>query len=252
MSPSQLFYFLFQYSFHTSCKQIKQLNGHAPNGVYVTKPLANSLPMVVYCEMTIAGGGFTFLPRTLPTRPDAQRVVDALFTEKKRVLLKLQHRYQHKEDYTLITPHRSYTQYNFGVRVNSYSGYTRPVNSFMRDYILLGIIPRPVAARKSYQGFTSNNRLVQFFNCDKNPNSLFAFMPNYYNQAPNSYLSSNLIFERQGVAVDWRYTAYPINHPVRTMPNAFFFLTELHFGGCGCYTSSNRWKNFKATAIGLR
>ena len=208
--------------------------------------------MVVYCEMTIAGGGFTFLPRSLTTRSDARRVVSSLFTDKQRVLLKLKHRGQNKESYTLITPHYHYWRYNFGVRVNSYSGYTRPVNSFMHDYILLGIIPRSAAARRSYQGFKSNGRTVQFWNCDANPNSLFAFLPNHYHQAPSSYHSSNLVYERHGVAVAWRNAARSIIHPVRTMPNAFFFLTELHFGGCGCYTSSNRWKNYQATAIGLR
>ncbi|XP_078366496.1 uncharacterized protein LOC144650643 [Oculina patagonica] len=203
--------------------------------------------------MAIAGGGFTFLPRSVTTRSDAQAIVNVLFTERKRVLLKLQHRGQHKESYTLITPHPSYWRYNFGVLVNRYTGYTWPLNSHMHDYILLGIIPRPAAARKSYQGFKSNNRLVQFRNCDGNPNSLFAFLPNHRHQVPSAYHSSNLVYERQGVAVDWRKTARPIQHPVRTMPNAFFFLTELHFGGCGRYTSSDRWiDGYQATAIGLR
>lgn len=245
-----IFSFLFQYSFHTSCKQIKHLYSRASNGVYVIKPLPGSIPMVVYCEMTIAGGGFTFLPRSLTTRSDAQKVINALFTERYNVLLKLQHRGQHKESYTQITP---YWGYHFGVRVNSYTGYTRPMNSHMHDYILFGVIPRSAAAKKSYQGFTSNYRRVKFWNCDGNPNSLFAFLPNHYHQVPSTYHFSNLVYERQGVAVDWRKTARPIQHPVRTMPNEFFFLTELHFGGCGCYTSSDRWKDgYQATAIGLR
>ena len=41
---------------------------------------------------------------------------------------------------------------------------------------------------------------------------------------------------------------------VAKMPRTFFFLTEVHFGGCGCYTSSDRWSkyDFNATAIGIR
>lgn len=249
-----MFYFLYQrsLSFPTSCQHIKQSTSPAPSGVYIIRPLRSGSPLMVYCEMAIEGGGFTFLPQSITTMPDAQRVVNALFTDRKRVLLKLQHRGQHKESYTLIAPHRNYRDYNFGVLVNKYTGYTKPINSFMQDYILLGIIPKHVAAKRTVQGFTSNHRTVQFRNCDANPNSLFAFLPNYCHQVPSSYHSSNLVYERQGVAVDWRNTATPIINPVRTMPNQFFFLTELHFGGCGCYTSSDRWKKYQGTAIGLR
>ena len=54
-----------------------------------------------------------------------------------------------------------------------------------------------------------------------------------------------------GVAVNWRKTGVPsFGH--RQLPNNFLFLTELHFGGCGTYTSSDRWRNAFGTAIGLR
>lgn len=238
------------HSYWRSCKKIKERNSWAPSGVYTIKPLFFRRPIQVYCEMALAGGGFTFLPRSLTTKSYAQSMVNALFTDKQRVLLKLKHRRQDKESYTMITPHRHYWGYKFGVRVNSYSGYTKPVNAFMGHYILLGIIPRNAAARHSYQGFTSNHRVVQFYNCDRNPNSLFAFLPNHYHQAPSRYLANNPVFERQGVAVEWRKSAWPIR--VHTMPNQFFFLTELHFGGCGCYTSSDRWNDYRATAIGIR
>lgn len=246
--------FLYQHSYKlpTSCKQIKQLNSRATSRLYTIQPVPYLSPLMVYCEMAISGGGYTFLPRGLTRRRDANLIVNALFTERKNVLLKLQQFWGHKESYTLITPLHHYKHYNFGVRVNSYTGYTPPVNRFMHDYILLGIIPKHVAAQRSIQGFTSNGHTVQFKNCDSNPNSLFAFLPNHRHQTPSSYLASNPVYERQGVAVVWRKTAFPIHHPVRVMPNEFFFLTELHFGGCGTYTSSDRWKDYRATAIGLR
>ena len=124
----------------------------------------------------------------------------------------------------------------------------------MEEYILLGIIPTYAAGRRSIQGFKSNGHIIQFQNCDANPNSYFAFMPNHNHQTPSTYHSHNLIDEKVGVGVDWRSKAIPITHPHRTMPNEFFFLTELHFGGCGTYTSSDRWSKFgfHATAIGIR
>lgn len=244
----------FTHSYHlpTSCKQIKQMNSGATSRLYIIQPVPYLSPLMVYCEMAIFGGGFTFLPRSLTCRTHANLIVNALFTERKHVLLKLQQFGGHKESYTLITPLHHYKNYNFGVQVNSYTGYTPPVNKFMYDYILLGIIPKHVAAQRNIQGFTSNGHPVQFKNCDANPNSLFAFLPNHRHQTPSPYHASNLVYERQGVAVEWRKKALPIHHPVRVMPNEFFFLTELHFGGCGTYTSSDRWKDYRATAIGLR
>ena len=56
---------------------------------------------------------------------------------------------------------------------------------------------------------------------------------------------------RLGVAVDWRRTGVP-SYGHRQLPNNFLFLTEMHFGGCGTYTSSDRWKDAYGAAIDLR
>ena len=220
-------------------------------GLYKICPLQNAEPIEVYCELETEGGGFTFLPGSLTLRSDAQQIVNVLFKDKKNVLLMLRKQVDRTESYTLIQPHPDFANTDFGVLINSYSGYTAPKNKFMKNYIFLGIIPASAAKSKSNQGFKSNGNVVQFNNCDANPNSLFAFMPNFNFQAPSSY-ASNLGFEDQGLAVNWRLKGISIKSRNR-MPNKFYFLTELHFGGCGCYTSSNRWKDgFNATAIGIR
>ena len=222
--------------------------------MYKIHPLPIAEPIEVYCEMAIAGGGFNFLPRSLTRRQDAQQIVDALFKDKKNVLLKLQKKVDRSESYTLIQPHPSFANTDLRVLVNSYSGYTMPQNEFMKDYIFFGIISSSAARNNKKQGFRSNGYTVDFKNTDKNPNSLFAFMPNHNFQTPSSYHGSNLVYESSGVAVNWRSTGIPITNPDRMMPNEFFFLTELHFGGSGCYTSSDRWTKFgyHATAIGIR
>ncbi|KAK2573266.1 hypothetical protein P5673_000904 [Acropora cervicornis] len=236
-----------------SCAEIKNNNNEAVSGVYTIETGCGT-KLEVYCEMTLGGGGFTFLPRGLTRMKDAKQIVDSLFTDKKNVLLKLMHRTQKQEYYTLIQPHSSWRNQDFGIRVNDFSDYTIPKNHFMKDYFFLGIIPKHLAAKPEnrLQGFVSNHRTIQFSNCDRNPNSLFAFLPNHNQQTPLGYHSSNLVYERSGVAFNWRKTAKAIHNPPRTMPNEFFFLTELHFGGCGCYSSSDRWRSFQATAIGIR
>ena len=223
------------------------------SGVYEIYPMINAEPIEVYCELDIAGGGFSFLSHSLTLRSDAQQLVNALFKDKKTVLLNLQNKDDGSESYTLIQPHPNYASTNFGILVNSYYGYTQPKNYFMEDYIFFGILPASVARNSNTQGFKSNGDVIQFKNCDATPNSLFAFMPNRNYETPSGFAAYSHC-EDIGVAVDWRSKAKPITLLDRTMPNKFFFLTELSFGGCGCYTSSDRWRKFgyNASAIGIR
>jgi len=221
------------------------------SGLYKICPLQNAEPIEVYCELETEGGGFTFLPGSLTLRSDAQHIVNVLFKDKKNVLLMLRKQVDRTESYTLIQPNPNFANTDFAVLINSYSGYTAPKNEFMKNYIFFGIIPASAAKSKVNQGFKSNGNVIQLNNCDASPNSLFAFMPNFNFQAPSDH-ASNSLFEDQGIAVNWRSKGVSITSR-DCMPNKFYFLTELHFGGCGCYTSSNRWKDgFNATGIGIR
>ena len=242
------------FQIYRSCQEIQDYAPGAVSDVYEIHPLPNAEPIEVYCEIAIKGGSFTFLPRSLTRRPDAQQIVNVLFKDKKNVLLKLQKKVDRSEYYTLIQPLSSFANTDFGILINRFTSYTQPRNNFMKEYIFFGIIPASAARNKNSQGFKSNGHPIKFKNCDSNPNSLFTFLPNHDLQTPSDYSGSNLRYEKDGVAVDWRSKAIPITNPDRMMPNKFFFLTELHFGGCGCYTSSDRWNKYgyHATAIGIR
>ena len=197
--------------------------------------------------MGIHGGGFTFLPRSLTRTLHADLIVKALFRDRKNVLLKLKKRVDLSESYTLIQPHPNFAHTEFGVLVNSFAGYTEPINAFMKDYILLEIIPASVV-RNGSEGFISNGKIIQFSNCDGTPHSYFAFFPNYNLEPPSNRSDSG------AVADIWRSKAIAITYPDHSMPDEFFFLTEVHFGGCGTYSSSDQWTKygFNATAIGIR
>ncbi|XP_022810314.1 uncharacterized protein LOC111347327 [Stylophora pistillata] len=235
-----------------NCQEIKKKYPKAKSGVHLIDPLPNSEPIRLYCELDIAGGGFSFLPQSLTLRSDAQQVVDSLFKDKRNVLLKLKIKGNGSESYTLIQPHPDYSETYFGVLVNNHSCYTQPKNDF-KEYIFLAILPESVTNNKTTQGFRSNGDVIEFNNSDGNPNSLPAFMLNQNGQTPTSYLNKSN-YERKGVAVDWLSKAKLITSPQHKMPKRFFFLTELHFGGGGCYTSSDRWSKFgfNSTAIGIR
>ena len=209
------------------------------SGFYKIYPLPKAEPIELHCELEIKGGGFTFLPRSLTLRSEAQQVVNTLFKDRKNVLLKLQKKVDRNESYTLIQPHPNFANIDCGLPVNNYTGYTEPENHFMIEYIFLGIPPASFAKSKNIQGFKSNGEDIQFKNSDGNSNSFFAFKPNYKSQKAITY-HPDLVYERKGIAVDLRSNAIPITSPGRMMPNEFFLLTELHFGGGGCYTSSDR------------
>ena len=202
---------MFLRQFPRSCRGLPP---KSVSGVYKIQPLPNIDPIEVYCEMAVGGGGFIFLPRTITKTRGAQKIVNFLFRDmhRKRVLLKLQRKNDRSESYTLIQPHPNFTKYSFKILVNSYSGYTKPKNHYMSDYFFLGIIPAAKARRRGgTQGFKSNGRTIQFRNCDANPNSFFAFMPNHELQTPSGY-HPNLVYERSGVAVNWRSTAITNHH----------------------------------------
>jgi hypothetical protein len=98
-------------------------------------------------------------------------------------------------------------------------------------------------------GFLSNNMKV-IYNHDSFPiRSYFAFFPNHRGLNPNTQASPSWIYETGGVAVDWRNTGLILTERI---PSNFFYLTEVHYGGGGCYTSSDRWNEANGTAIGLR
>ena len=120
--------------------------------------------------------------------------------------------------------------------------YNGPVNKAMLDYLYL-------STSINTNGFMSNNGQVKYNHNQFPTNSYFAFYPNHHGQIPSGYHNHNLVFERQGVSVDWRNTGIISKEKI---PSNFFFLTEMHYGGGGCYTSSDRWVEANGTAIGLR
>lgn len=120
--------------------------------------------------------------------------------------------------------------------------YNNPVNVAMDDYLYL-------STSIYTNGFLSNNIEVTYNHNNFPIRSYFAFFPNHRGQRPSKYHDKNLVYERQGVSVAWRNTGKVSGE---NLPINFFFLTEMHYGGGGCYTTSDRWTEANGTAIGLR
>ncbi|XP_028415496.1 uncharacterized protein LOC114540270 [Dendronephthya gigantea] len=235
-------------TYKRSCLEIKTSAPNALSGLYDI--LVDNTVIAVYCEMARAGGGYTFIPREAVRRSKLPSLIRQIFKKKTKVLFRFQKK-DGLQPFTVITQLSRYSRQKIGVLMHNYVGYTRPLNAGLGDYIYVGILPASIARARIVQGFRSNGRSVNFTSCGSSPNSFFAFFPNHREIPINGYHSGNLVYEQRGVAVDWRNTGIP-SYGHRQMPNNFFFLTEIHFGGCGTYTSSDRWTDAFGTAIGLR
>ncbi|CAB4008412.1 Hypothetical predicted protein [Paramuricea clavata] len=225
-----------------SCKDILTKSAGATSGLY--KISVDNKMVTVYCEMVLHGGGFTFIPKSAVKNGTLPNLVSQLFTNYYEVLLYIQKK-DGSQTYTHIQQQEEQSQKPLVVLQNTNSGpditYSNPDNSFMLDYLYL--------RTSSFSGgFLSNNVKVKYK--PGIPLSYFAFFPNHREQKPSTYHNSNLVYETRGVAVDWRNTGIMVL--TERIPSNFFYLTEVHYGGGGCYTSSDRWLVANGTAIGLR
>ncbi|XP_065643952.1 uncharacterized protein LOC100201344 isoform X4 [Hydra vulgaris] len=246
LSLTLLLFALIQLSFvDSTCLYIKTIYPKAKSGMYeIWLPSGNHR---VFCDMLTNGGGYTFISREMVAKMEPNDI-HYLFTKKQDVLLKIL-KLDGTQPYTILgSPY-------LDVQLNGYNQFTAPVNNGMKPYIHLGTLRAVDSKVGNIEGFYSNNKYIYFRNCDGNPNNHFIFFPNLNNKAPSSYHAQNLVYEQQGVAVDWRKTALlPVGNI--NIPQNFFMLTEMHYGGCGTYTSSDRWPKSsspaKGVAIGVR
>ena len=197
--------------------------------------------------MGINGGGYIFIRPSMVSKLLPQDIFYLLNKTNLAddVLLRIS-RLDGSQPYTVI---KQFTNTGgIAVLLNDFQGYTIPVNAFLGDYIFLGITSAANATHYNVQGLKSNNQDVIFKNTNRNRNAYFAFFPNNREVKPSRYLENSL-YERQGVSVDWRQTAVrPFSG--RRIPLEYFMFTEMHFGGGGTYSSSDRWLNATIPALG--
>ena len=230
-----------------SCQDILEINPSAKSGIYKIRVSHGTLE--VYCEMSLASRGYTFVSIegvSVLTKEDLSN----LFTDKSHVLLRINKK-DGSQPYTVIRQRSVSTVKEISVQLSEYKGYASPVNVHMGPYLYLGIQPASIVKKDKVLGFESNGKNITYNVCGVPTQSLLAFFPNAKELPTANGHSHNLVYERLGVAVDWRNSA--LRAPSgRRIPLDFFLFTEMYFGGCGCYTESQRWVDALGTAIGVR
>ena len=198
--------------------------------------------------MGINGGGYTFIPPSVIPQLHSSDVSYLLNNNDlaRDVLLRIS-KPDGTEPYTVI---KQFTNTGgISVFLTNYEDYTKPENTHLGEYIYLGITPAANVRNNNVQRFLANNVPITFTNCDRNPNANFAFYPN------NNELRPIGRIQVPGISEAWRQKAVtPFSG--RRMPLEYFMFTEMHFGGCGSYSSSDTWLTSHSpalgTALGLR
>jgi hypothetical protein len=230
-----------------SCKHLKNVDKYAPSGEYWIKPKGLN-KMQVYCEMDIQGGGFTFISTRHVTDNATSSSISQLFTDRSAVLFRIVAN-DFTQYYSVVRQLDSFASRRLTVQQNTFTQFTGPVNRNTigrSGFIYLGILNRFIArAKGATQGYKSNGKDVTFVNCDANPNSYIVLYPNHDKLKPSSYFGGDGVFRR------WRNTFIRVQAGLE-MPHKYFYFTEMHFGGCGAYVSSDRWGTLTGSAIGVR
>jgi hypothetical protein len=240
-------------SYNKTCQEIKQEFPNSPSGLYYIymKDINDDdqdFPSIeVYCEMGLNGGGYTFIhPFELQHLTD--RDIQRIFKDKTSFLMRIR-RTDGTQPYAVLSQLKQFSSIPLMVGLDHNTNYKDPINKkiLSEQYLYFGFLPMDKANRKSVQqGITANNYPITYTNCNGNPNNYIALFPNYKEITPSNYTTGQTAWCRH------LFTRHRLNPSGRVMPTDYFMFGELHFGGCGCYTHTNRHQGLLSAAIGFR
>ncbi|XP_052767928.1 uncharacterized protein LOC128208409, partial [Mya arenaria] len=151
---------------------------------------------------------------------------------------------QHSADVTQIDRYQSIP---LSVQLTKNDGYKGIQNTNMSPYMFVGFLPKGEASQKTEQGWKVEGTEFKFKNCDANPNSYFAVLFNGantgYTRYPGSYNSRQFA---------WKNLAKAVANGQKLTDNFLSEFYEIHFGGCGGYSTGAMDSDVKGVAVGLK
>ena len=138
--------------------------------------------------------------------------------------------------------------YTLSFQYNKSVNYTQPQNyAKLGPYLYLGFLPAYAANHVQPQGYQANGIDYLYGNCDGNPNSYIAF---YFNPKFNKEVGYSMLNYDWPLMHGWVDQARDLPR-VYHMPSDFFFLYEMHMGGCGGYAIAHHYDNILGAALGF-
>ena len=231
-------------SSYSSCKQILAANTSATSGLY--NITSSNEVIEVYCEMVINGGGYTFIPTSALNY--SSNIVDALFNDTSKVIFRLISRSSNQsQPFTIMEQLSNYANTPISIQRNNNIGYktsyTTPMNNF-GNYYFVSFVPSAVLGPGVVQGYKSNNQSIPFTNCNSDTNSYWALF------ASLGAIGGGCC---GGPATINTWISSALAHPLGTyMPTRYFYFAEILLGGCGGFSTSDRFTNYYGVAIGVK
>lgn len=138
----------------------------------------------------------------------------------------------------------SYKNQSLGYFYDSYPGYNQPKRVGPNvHFIYLGLLPVSMARNNNTQGYRANGKDFTFQNCDRKPNSYFAF---YFNLRSDPYPG----WMQNNFTTGWKDTSVKLQKS-HYMPGYYYFQFLMHMGGCGGLGSPRQSFNGSLAAVGI-
>ena len=214
------------------------------SGVYTIYPKASG-PVSVFCDF-YDDRGYTFV-----SKKDLGKLISLseLYSETDHAIVRILLRNSKQRDVSIEQLSFFKYRYPLSFQLSDSDGYKRPVNHNLGPYIYVGFLPAEYASIKSsLQGYRTAGDDVTFSNCNADPNSYLAFLANPENKPENPYYKRCCDVPRMR---QWITRAQPIPED-RIMGDEFYYMYEMHMGGCGGYlTTAHTLDIISGAAVGF-
>ncbi|KAK6191698.1 hypothetical protein SNE40_003316 [Patella caerulea] len=132
------------------------------------------------------------------------------------------------------------------ISINAPVDYNPTTNGILGDYLYVGFLKNSLISSGTTNGYTTNGNQYTFPNCNSDGNSYYAFYPNVEDNQPTDRRN----YSDRVDMFAWSKNTQTVELN-QQLPDEFFYITEIHFGGCGGHTVSTEWSSIRAASIGL-
>ncbi|ESO97300.1 hypothetical protein LOTGIDRAFT_159322 [Lottia gigantea] len=225
----------------SSCEDVKHSMESLVNGIYSVATISGEI-IEIFCDFQKTQI-ITFISKqslSYLTTPDLMQ----FGSNRTRVVLRQNWiNYQKDSILSQLTTHSSIP---LSIYINGIGNFKEPANTVFGDFIFLGFLDLSNIYQDSVNGYATDSVDNDFANCKEFGHSYFNFYPNLENKEPTYTTNASNKVD----IFAWTQTGVTIAAN-QELTLDYFYVTEIHFGGCGGLTTSSYWRTINGTALGL-